>query len=244
VSGIGWLVRGLISFVIRLLRLIRVNPRESVSSIWAIVPVKPLRRAKSRLARALKAEQRAALARSLFARTLDVLSSVERIAGVVVVTSDLTVQDIARAKHAVPLAETDAGLNAAIAQACEWIGNRQATAALIIPTDLPLLAASDLEALIDLAYEPACIVIAPDRRDEGTNALLLRPAQVMQPAFGVSSFETHCARAAQHGIPRRIYRSATIGLDLDAPADLERCNELKEVMQISGQASDDAEQIG
>ena len=206
-----------------------MNLRSSASNnsgLWAIVPVKPLRRAKSRLARALKANQRAALARSMFARTLDVLSSVDRIAGAVVVSSDLTVQDIARAKKAIPLAESESGLNAAVSQACEWISARGASAALIVPADLPLVTAADIESMIDLALEPICVVIAPDRRDDGTNALLLRPPHVIRPAFGLSSFQAHRDQAVASRLPVHVYRSLTIALDIDRPADLDRYHEL------------------
>ncbi len=196
-----------------------------MSILWAIVPVKPLRRAKSRLARALKANQRAALSRSMLARTLDVLSSVDRLAGMLVVSRDLTVQDIARAKNAIPLAETESGLNAAVSQACEWITAQGASGALIVPIDLPLLTAFDIEAMIDHAVEPACIVVAPDRRDEGTNALLLRPPHAIRPAFGRSSFAAHRAQAVASGLPIHVYRSATIALDIDLPADLDHYRE-------------------
>ncbi len=190
------------------------------SVLWAVVPVKPLRRAKSRLARALRADQRTALARALLACTLDVLASVDRIAGTVVVSRDLTVHDLARAKRAIPLAETEAGLNSAIAQARDWVTARGASALLVVPTDLPLLTALDVESMIDLAVEPACVVIAPDRRDAGTNALLVRPPHAIRPAFGAASFEAHCRQAVHSGIAAHVFRSATIALDLDVPDDL------------------------
>jgi len=200
------------------------------SALWAIIPVKPLRRAKSRLARALKANQRAALARSMLARTLDTLASVERIGGIVVVSRDLTAHDIARAKNAVPLAETESGLNAAVSQACEWVAAQGASTALIVPTDLPLFTMFDIEAMIDLATEPACVVIAPDRHDEGTNALLLRPPLAIRAAFGASSFRTHYSRAVEASLPVCVFRSPTIALDLDVPADLDRYREMSALL--------------
>ena len=207
-----------------------MNPRESASHLWAVVPVKPLRRAKSRLARALKADQRAALARSVFARTIDVLASVDRIEQTLVVSSDLTVHDIARSKGALALAESEPGLNVALSQACALAASRAASGVLIVPTDLPLLTAHDVESLIDLACEPACLVIAPDRRGEGTNALLLRPPHIIRPAFGPSSFEAHQARATVASLPAHVYRSPTLALDIDRPSDLERYQELARVL--------------
>jgi 2-phospho-L-lactate guanylyltransferase len=155
-----------------------------------------------------------------------VLASVERIAGIVVVSRDLTAHDLARAKRATPLAETEAGLNSAVAQACDWVAARGAAAVLVVPTDLPLLTALDVESMIDLAVEPACIVIAPDRRDSGTNALLVRPPHAIRPAFGAASFEAHCGQAAHSGIAAHVFRSATIALDLDVPDDLRRYNQV------------------
>ena len=197
-------------------------PALSRHPCWAVVPVKRLRWAKSRLARALRAEQRAALARAGLARTLDVLAEVEHIVRVIVVTSDLTAQKLAVAKRAAALAETGSGLNAAVSEACEWAAAQGAPAALIVPTDLPLLTAWDIRAMIGLAAEPACVVLAPDRHEAGTNAMLLKPPQVLQPAFGPASLETHRRRARSAGLTVHIYRSPTIELDLDWPADLDR----------------------
>ena len=162
----------------------------------------------------------------MFARTLDVLASVDRIERALVVSSDLTVHDIARAKGALALAESEPGLNVALSQACAFASARGASSVLIVPTDLPLLTAHDLGSLIDLACEPACLVIAPDRRDEGTNALLLRPPHIIQPAFGPSSFEAHQARATAAGISVCVYRSPTLALDIDRPSDLQLYREL------------------
>ncbi|MBI5714221.1 MAG: 2-phospho-L-lactate guanylyltransferase, partial [Chloroflexi bacterium] len=45
-------------------------------SIWAIVPVKPLKRAKSRLASVLSVEEREAFSRAMLTHTLDVVAQV------------------------------------------------------------------------------------------------------------------------------------------------------------------------
>src|SRR5512135_1566082 len=89
-------------------------------SSFAIIPVKRLRRSKSRLARALKADVRAALTKSILSRTLDQLAQVERIAKTIVVSSDVTVLNLARSKNAIDLAEVESGLNSAIRQAAQW----------------------------------------------------------------------------------------------------------------------------
>jgi 2-phospho-L-lactate guanylyltransferase len=57
-------------------------------NVWAIVPVKPLSRAKSRLSEALLPEQREQLATELLARTVRLLVPLTQIRGVLVISRD------------------------------------------------------------------------------------------------------------------------------------------------------------
>ncbi len=194
----------------------------STSLTFAIIPVKPLSRAKSRLARALKAPTRAALVRSIFSRTLDVIAQVERIDGVIVVSRDLTILELARQRNVITLMESDSGLNPAITQAAQWAALHNAQAVIVIPVDLPLITPADLDALIDQAAEERCLVIAPDRHEDGTNVLLVRPPQAVQFAYGAASFNAHRAQAIERGLSVHEYRSPTTAFDIDVPGDLER----------------------
>jgi 2-phospho-L-lactate/phosphoenolpyruvate guanylyltransferase len=191
------------------------------SLTFAIIPVKPLNRAKSRLARALKAHTRAALVRSIFSRTLDVIAQVPRIDGVIVVSRDLTILELARQRNAIALAESESGLNSAITQATQWAQAHHARSVIVIPVDLPLITAIDLDAVIDRAEEERCVVIAPDRHEEGTNVLLVSPPDAIQFAYGASSFKVHRAQALERGISVHEYRSPTTAFDIDVPDDLE-----------------------
>jgi 2-phospho-L-lactate guanylyltransferase len=195
--------------------------RDSAFKTYAIIPVKPLNRAKSRLARALKAHTRAALVRSIFSRTLDVIAQVERIDGVIVVSRDLTILELARQRNAIALAESESGLNSAITQAAQWAQAHHAQAAIVIPVDLPLITAADLDAVIDRAEEERCMVIAPDRHEDGTNVLLVQPPEAIQFAYGTSSFNVHRAQAMERGLAVHEYRSPTTAFDIDVPDDLE-----------------------
>src|SRR5512139_2279591 len=177
------------------------------SLTFAIIPVKPLARAKSRLARALKAPTRAALVRSIFSRTLDVIAQVNRIDGVIVVSRDLTILELARQRKAITLMESDSGLNPAITQAAQWARQHDARSVIVIPVDLPLIVSADLEALIDQAREERCLVIAPDRHEDGTNVMLVRPPEAIHFTYGTSSFQVHRAQAIEHDLTVHEYRS-------------------------------------
>ena len=193
-----------------------------VLGICAVIPVKPFRRAKSRLSPVISKPIRAALARALLSRTLDVLASCNLPLAACVVSRDMTALDLARRQGATALAESESGLNAALNQAREWALARGAQAVLVLPADLPRLTSGDIMTMLDLVREPRCVVIAPDARGEGTNALLLRPPDALNFAFGPQSFYEHCAQAETSQLALHIYRSSTVALDLDTPADWKR----------------------
>ena len=65
-------------------------------SLWAIVPVKPLRRGKSRLSEILSEDERAHLNHQLFVHTIDILKQVEAITDILVVSRDSDVLTEAR----------------------------------------------------------------------------------------------------------------------------------------------------
>jgi 2-phospho-L-lactate guanylyltransferase len=92
---------------------------------------------------------------------------------------------------------------------------------LVIPADLPLLSASGVRALLERAIDPPVVVIAPDRHERGTNALLLSPANLIEYDFGEGSFKRHCERARRAGARLEIVKLPSLELDLDLPEDLE-----------------------
>ena len=98
---------------------------------------------------------------------------------------------------------------------------------LILPADLPLLNSRDIQTLIQHSENPPVVVIAPDLRHDGTNALLVCPAGLIQYAYGPGSFKRHCDQAVQAGIRLEICELPSIGLDLDLPEDLELLHELE-----------------
>ncbi len=66
----------------------------------------------------------------------------------------------------------------------------------MLAADLPLIGPEDLEALARLGECSSRLVVAsPDRFEDGTNALLMRPPGVIPYALGPGSFKRHVARA-------------------------------------------------
>lgn len=184
---------------------------------WAIIPVKPFEQAKSRLAAALSPDERAELAETWFAHVLAVVRAATEVSGALVISRDPAALALAEKWGAQTLLEQGDDLNAAWSQATAAVSG--ADAVLLLPSDLPFIQVDDIAAMIALADSPRAIVIAPDHKQDGTNALLIRPPGLIGYAYGVGSFERHASAALAAGVRPRLYRSERM-LDIDVPDDL------------------------
>jgi 2-phospho-L-lactate guanylyltransferase len=202
-------------------------------TIWAIVPVKPLRRGKSRLAGALSEDERAELNQSLLQHTLNVLTDIKELEQVLVVSRDPHALTIARQYGARTVREDgQPQLNMALTRATVVAKVHATRGVLILPADLPLISQEDVLTLIEKAGEPPVVVIAPDRHGKGTNALLISPSGLIEYDFGDNSFQRHCERARQTGARLEIVDLPSLGLDLDLPEDLEIIKELEKTITL------------
>ena len=196
-------------------------------SLWAIVPIKPLYRAKSRLAEVLSPEQRYQFAETMLRHILTILQNVPQITGTLVISRDTKALAIARDLGAKTIQESNpSDLNPALARATEVARVWGAGAVLILPADLPFITAEDVENVADLGINAMSVVIAPDRAEDGTNAMLVRPAGLIPYSYGQKSYERHVTAAKLAGADVRIYESDTLSLDIDIPADLDEYNRL------------------
>jgi 2-phospho-L-lactate guanylyltransferase len=191
-------------------------------SLWAIVPVKPLDQAKSRLASALGSEERVALAKSLLERTLDTLRQVPSIDDVLVVTGDPGVQAWCRGAGIQVLHETgEPDLNRALQAATDAAQANGAQAVFIVHADLPWVTAAELQAMANHIDGDPLVAVAPDRHRRGTNALLCAPPGLIEYRFGDDSFALHCAQAQAAGARLEVCSAPGLALDIDRPEDLD-----------------------
>ncbi len=191
-------------------------------TIWAIVPVKPLDQAKSRLAAVLTQEERATLSRELLVNTLRALQGVPEVERTLVVSRDEHALALAREHGARTVTERGAPqLNRALVRATVLAKGYKVGGVLVLPADLPLLTGDDIRRLVALAKDPPVVVIAPDRHGTGTNALLCAPPGLIEYDFGPDSFPRHQAHARQAGARLVLCDLPSLGLDLDLPEDLD-----------------------
>lgn len=206
-------------------------------SLWAIVPIKPLRRGKSRLAGVLTEEERTFLNYTMLANTLKVITSVPEIDHLLVVSRDPGALAMARDFGAKTVQEDGRSddLNSALKRATVIAQIYTAQSVLILPADLPILDVEGLQAMVRLANKPPVIVIAPDRRKEGTNGLLISPAGLIDYQFGPNSFQKHIEQAQKYHIPVQVCVHPSMELDLDLPEDLDLLQKM-EMVQFNMQS--------
>jgi 2-phospho-L-lactate/phosphoenolpyruvate guanylyltransferase len=190
--------------------------------IFAVVPVKKFSSSKSRLSSVLNVVERKELSELLLRNTLRVLRESSAISEIVIVSSDEVAMEIARRYGATVLKESkDEGVNSAIARADDYSFEKGAEATLVIPQDLPLLMAADVNMICMGAELPdRCLVVCPSVRYDGSNALLRKPSRLLKTYYDEDSFNAHIRAATKVGIPIKVFLSKRIMLDLDTTEDI------------------------
>jgi 2-phospho-L-lactate guanylyltransferase len=178
--------------------------------VLAIVPVKGLDGAKTRLAPRLSAAERASLVVDMLDRVLTACAEAEAIERTLLVTPDPGL-----ARHGVDVL-VDAGTGHADALALGLADPRAAAGALVVMADCPLVTAVSLDALASAA-RPLALVPASDG---GVNALALAKLNGFVPRFGVP-VETTVAEARAAGLEPVVVDDAALALDVDRPEDYE-----------------------
>jgi 2-phospho-L-lactate guanylyltransferase len=193
----------------------------SHGSTWAIVPVKALGQAKRRLSGVLPDAARERLVLAMLEDVLAAVAGVAAIDGVVVVTPDPRVAELARSRGAAILPEPPAAeLNAAIESGLAYARSRGAAEALILPADIPLATPGELEGLLASRDEQPGVTLAPSHDGNGTNALLLAPPDAISPCYGPGSYLEHLSQAMARRIDVNVLHLAGIARDIDEAADL------------------------
>jgi len=188
----------------------------------ALIPVKGFANAKQRLSAHLSAAQRAVLAETMMRDVVAEAVAARGLDAVYVVTGNEYVSKLAAALGArAILEEAENGETGAVEFALAELKRRGVDAALVIPADMPLVRAVDLEQVIGQTRSAAPFaLLVPSHDRMGTNALLLAPPDVMAPAFGEGSFARHAARARAAGAAVKVADAPSLELDVDTPDDL------------------------
>jgi 2-phospho-L-lactate guanylyltransferase len=187
-----------------------------------LVPVKNLSTAKQRLAAVLDQPRRTELAQTMLHDVVAALAGWPRRPACALVTSDGFALDLAREYDFEIMPDpTNPGETGAIEMATRLCVSRGVDSILVIPADIPLIQASELDQI--LAQAPAeGSVLAPAADGRGTNAAFRRPADLFPLRFGNDSFKPHLRAAQATGKPCIVLQLPSVALDVDNPEDLQR----------------------
>lgn len=187
-----------------------------------IVPVKRFENSKTRLSSILNAGEREQLAGLMLHDTLASLAPLSL--GIVVVSPDGRAGEIA-GRHGAQFIreEKDSGVNAAVHLADDYCARAGAEATIVVPEDLPLLNALDINEICAMAEkDPVSVVICPSARYDGTNILLRRPPSAIRTQYDNDSYNKHTEAAKQAGATLHVARMDRLMFDIDTPSDVAR----------------------
>jgi 2-phospho-L-lactate/phosphoenolpyruvate guanylyltransferase len=199
-----------------------------------LVPVKNTSSAKQRLAAVLDQPSRTALAQAMLHDVLTTLYSWPALGEndrrepdrqkvrpqVAIVTSDPYAVNLGAEFGFEVIPDPDnPGETGAIELATRICVERGADSTLVIPADIPLIQAWELDEILEHA-PPEGTVLVPAADGRGTNAAFRRPANLFPLRFGNDSFKPHHAAAQATGKPCVVLNLPGIAVDIDNPADL------------------------
>ena len=186
-----------------------------------LVPIKNTSGAKQRLASILDQDSRTRLAQAMLHDVLSALYEWKDRPSVGIVTTDAyAIQLASEYRFEIIPDPENPGETGAIEMATQVCVARGEDSTLVIPADIPLIQAWELERIYKVApVQGTVLVPAGDAR--GTNAAFRRPANLFPLRFGNDSFKPHHAAAQATGQPCVILNLPGIAVDVDNPEDLQ-----------------------
>ena len=174
-----------------------------------MVPVRSFAGALSRLAGVLDSDRRCELMRAMAERVVAAASPHP----VYVATDDGEVAAWAAEVGAAAMQVGRVGLSAAASTAVERLGAQGVERVVIAHADLPLART------LSRAIGPG-LVIAPDRRRDGSNVVCVPASAGFCFAYGPGSFRRHLTEAQRLGLEVTVADDPTLATDIDHPDDL------------------------
>lgn len=189
----------------------------------ALVPLKNLIHAKSRLAGVLGNSERYALALAMVEDVLGVLDEHQDITAITLLSDDPGASLLAQKYSAAYWPESSLGcrgLNPLIECASERLLASGPEPLVVLHGDLPLLTVDDISAVLACQAKLDGLIVGCDSQGKGTNLLAFDAASAPRFCFGTDSCTAHVASASNAGVAVKVLRRVGIGVDVDEAVDL------------------------
>ena len=188
---------------------------------WAILPLKPIAEANTRLSPVLSPHLRQQLYEMMLIDVLSALGGISSIGGILGITNCSVAKSHLRSAGAEILVDQDdAGLNDAIAKGLKELERREVTGAFTIPGAIPAVTSAEIAGVINSIQTFGSVTIVPSHDGHGTNGLAMSPLTLLSPQFGHSSKHAHIILARKLNLHLQLMPLSGYGFDIDTPADL------------------------
>ena len=187
----------------------------------AVIPMKPLAEAKSRLAASLPPLARHALVLMMLQRVVTAVLGGRGSCRCTVVGGDERVRQVAELAGARWMSDPASDLNASVWAAMQAVYAEGAEAALFLPGDLPLITAGDVDEIAHAGRRLMHPIGVPST-EGGTNALWFPAALAFEPLLGEGSYTRHQEAAKRAGTMLNTLELPRVMTDLDTPDVYER----------------------
>src|SRR5215467_501023 len=184
-----------------------------------LLPVKEFNNAKQRLAPAMDASGRAGLARAMLTDVLAALKRSRTSERIVVFTSADEVIQMVEPFGFEIMFETSVGGHSAAVNLLLDEFCCSSSSILAIAGDLPNLASSEVDFVLNAASDPVTLI--PSRDWTGTNGVVFIPPAKIAMEYGEGSFRRHLSKAAAAGHACDVMDLPGIAFDIDTPLDLQ-----------------------
>lgn len=192
-----------------------------MKKIAAVIPMKNLHFAKSRLSTILTLQQRKNLAFFLLNTTIKTLKESRLINEIIIVSSDKTIEKFSFENSLKFIKDSDSGVNNAVILADHYCINNDIDANIVIPHDLPFISAKEIDQICNMSKKyPKCIIICPSKRFDGTNILFRKPPNVIKTFYDDNSYMNHLKEAQRLNIPIESLELDNLMFDIDTKEDL------------------------
>jgi 2-phospho-L-lactate guanylyltransferase len=192
-----------------------------MKKIAAVIPLKNLHLAKSRLSNILTPQQRKSLVLYLLNITIKTLKESQFISEIIIVSSDKAIQRFCVKNNLRFIRDSDNGVNNAVRLADRYCIDNDIDANIIIPQDLPLLSVNEIDEICNISKKYIkCIIICPSKRFDGTNILFKKPPDVIKTFYDDNSYINHLKEAQKFNIPIESLDLDKLKFDIDTKEDL------------------------
>ena len=189
--------------------------------IAAVIPMKSLHSAKSRLSNILTAKQRKNLAMYLLDATIKELKKSSFISEIVIVSNDEAVKNYSCINSLKFIKDSNEGVNKAVNLADKYCIDNTINANIVIPQDLPFISVKEIDKICKISNKyQKCIIICPSKRFDGTNILFRKPPGVIKTHYDDNSYMNHLKEAFKFKIPIECLDIVKLRFDLDTKEDL------------------------